>query len=320
MATVTMENLMAAIMQQNSRFDKIEKVFEPIANRLDKMEQTQILFQQVVEQKFDKQEETNMRKMAEIEARINGLAGIEAGSTNEPQGQGSATKRSRSTPTFGSSEGFGGRPAASTSSSASTPSSLQNKRMPKGRVIFTTENHAMVKKEDIVALAERIATDADLDSIPRRIVGGKLAKTFSINFDTKDEVLNLQYAKQFVASRFKNGQWAEARVRGPDDAAGAAGIKIFINVDKEAVQRRGDYAWRSLRRSIAAMRENVTGDARERTVAVGYIGVARVRFESSSELFHLSWLPHAEKAFTEAERRKLEREFDAGGPSGTSWG
>ena len=264
----------------------------------------------------------NALEAAQVEiAAIKGkMECAETGHTNEPQGQGSAAKRSRSTPTSGSSDGHGGRPAASSASSVSTPSFVQGRRVPKGRAILTTENHAMVKKEDIIALAESIATDANLDSIPKHIVGGKLAKTFSINFDTKDEVLNLQYAKQFVASRFKNGQWAEARVRGPDDAAGAAGIKIFINVDKEAVQRRGDYAWRSLRRSIAAMRENVTGDARERTVAVGYIGVARVRFESSTELFHLSWLPHAEKAFTEAERRKLEREFDAGGPSGTAWG
>ena len=73
MATVTMESIMAAIMQQNARFDKIEQVFEPIASRLDKIEHVQAIFQQVVEQKFEKQEEANARKMAEIEARFNGL-------------------------------------------------------------------------------------------------------------------------------------------------------------------------------------------------------------------------------------------------------
>ena len=63
----------------------------------------------------------------------------------------------------------------------------------------------MVSKEEIIALAESIAADSDLGSVPKRVVGGRMAKTFSISFDTgNDDALSLQYAKQFVASRFRN--------------------------------------------------------------------------------------------------------------------
>ena len=74
MATVTMESILAAIMQQNDRFDKVEKVFEPIIGRMDKLEQAQAFLQHAVEHKFETYEETSARRLAEVEARINDIA------------------------------------------------------------------------------------------------------------------------------------------------------------------------------------------------------------------------------------------------------
>ena len=74
MATVTMESILAAIIQPNDRFDKVEKVFEPIIGRMDKLEQAQAFMQHAVEQTFETYEEATARRLAEVEARINDIA------------------------------------------------------------------------------------------------------------------------------------------------------------------------------------------------------------------------------------------------------
>ena len=68
------------------------------------------------------------------------------------------------------------------------------------------------------------------------------------------------------------------------------------------------------------MREGVTADARERIIAIGHVGVARVRYEASTDAVRLVWLPHAEKTFTEAERKKLEGAFDTALLGSATWG
>ena len=204
---------------------------------------------------------------------------------------------------------------------AATHRQESSKKAVGGRVILTTENHIMVEKEEIIELANAIAVEAGPAAIERRVAGAKTAKSFSVTFGKgNDDAVAAMYAEQFVASRYKNGQWEEARVKGPGAASGDQGVQIYINLDKEASQRRGDFAWRCLRRSVAAMREGVIGDARKRIIAVGCIGVARVRFDTPTETYRPAWLPHAEKTFTEADRTKLERDFDAGELKGASWG
>ena len=106
----------------------------------------------------------------------------------------------------------------------------------------------------------------------------------------------------------------------PRRCRGGPTVRVYLSYDRDPTQRRGDYAWRMLKRFITEIREKVSGDARDRSVAVNFTGVARLRFDSAGDSYKLVWLPHAEKAFSADERKQIEKQFEEGARDGTAWG
>ena len=120
-----------------------------------------------------------------------------------------------------------------------------------GRIVITTDANKLKYNEDLVQVLDQMVEDADLVGVAKKHGGSKLATKFSATFEGEERVAAAR-AKQLMASRLKHGMWVPTVVKALE--AGGGMVKVFLNPDRDSTQRRGDYAWRLLKRNVAAIK------------------------------------------------------------------
>ena len=294
---------MAAILQQNSRFDKIERVFEPIVTRLDKIEQTQTLFQQIVEQKFKKQEEANMRNMAEIEARFNGLAGGQSDSS-----QCGPTKRARAVPCASESR--------STISFPSTPASSRLAEDDAGKnnnhkLHISTHGQAHITRDALKPAISAVAEEADLTNC-YEIIGPNFGSIWPLLFTGETRVAELR-ARQFCAALRdgEGGGWRE--IAAPSPRPEEDDVKIYITPDRTPEQRNKEFQWRMLKQALRKVKDlSWQFENRDKVASVSFFPIVQLGYDYINKECKLAWFDSARslEIFGEGERKAVAKEYE----------
>ena len=227
----------------------------------------------------------------EIAAIKGRLGGIESGSSSDSQGQGSAAKRARSTPTIGSS------------ASADEPDSGSkgNAAPDVCKVRVNTMANTLITKDALTPLVHARMVEANIDPQDGQILGGAFGHSFAVRFK------RAEYAKQVLASLRGADGWAQDVVPLPSGTGET--VKVFYTMDKTPRQRKIDYAWRKFRGLVqdAAGKlqppRELQYDPRERLVACEWRSVARLRVLEQERVV-INWTP-GQQVFSEDEAQRI---------------
>ena len=303
MATVTMESILAAIMQQNDRFDKVEKVFEPIIGRMGKLEQAHAFLQHAVEQTFETYEETSARRLAEVEARINDIACSQSDAS-----QCGSAKRARSEPC-----------ASDARSSLSATSSPPSARAADGNIVkigtsklhISTHGQARIAREALKPAIAAVAEDADLANC-YEIIGPNFGCSWTLLFIGDVRAAELR-SRQFCAAlrEGEGGQWREIIALSPRAAEGP--IKIYITPDRSPERRTKEFQWRMLKQALREIKEQEWQfENRGKVASVAFFPIAQLGYDYISKENKIAWFdsPRPLEIISKSERVLVAKKYE----------